>query len=97
MKIKHWQGYGCVSAKKLSVSDNNNIRTLKIRVEGNHEYGIETDDEYRIAHWLVERFDKKFEYSPRAISYIKTTPGYADDGKTERCDYEIRYNTPKGA
>lgn len=36
MKLKHWQGYGTVVAKKISYQKSNDIITLKIRVTGNH-------------------------------------------------------------
>lgn len=36
MKLKHWQGYGTVIAKKISYQKSNDIITLKIRVTGNH-------------------------------------------------------------
>lgn len=94
MRIKHWQGYGCVSAKKLSLRTENGMTELKIRVEGDHEYGIESHDPYMIRRWLIERFDKSFERAPgNAPINISTVPGFADDGKTERCDYIIRYKS----
>ena len=33
MRIKHWSGYGCVSAKKI----NDGKAKLHVRVEGFHE------------------------------------------------------------
>jgi len=58
MKIKHWQGYGSVNAKKLSKSTKGGITTLKVEVSGNHEYGVVRDDIYDLKRWLVDRFDK---------------------------------------
>jgi hypothetical protein len=55
MKIKHWQGYGCVNAKKIS--DNDNI--LVVEVKGNHEWGLKRNDKYDVFNWLVKRFTKK--------------------------------------
>ena len=40
MKIKHWQGYGCVNATKVKMTTKDNIRNLIIRVSGNHECGL---------------------------------------------------------
>ena len=54
MKIKHWQGYGTVDAKKLPA----NGASLRIKVSGNHEWGLRRDDEYDLYCWLVKRFDK---------------------------------------
>lgn len=54
MKIKHWQGYGCVNAKKISKDKN----TLVVEVSGTHEYGLSRDDKYDVFNWLVKRFDK---------------------------------------
>ena len=55
-KIKHWQGYGTVKAGVVK----DGSCTLHIRVEGNHEWGINCGewDEYRLFEWLVKRFDK---------------------------------------
>lgn len=54
MKIKHWQGYGTVSATRIK--DKN--CTLHIRLTGNHEWGLRRDDMYDLYNWLVKRFDK---------------------------------------
>ena len=40
MKIKHWQGYGCVNAVRVKDKEH----TLHIRVTGNHECGIEAQN-----------------------------------------------------
>lgn len=42
MKLKHWQGYGCVHAKKVSLSTfkdmfGDKYGKLQIKVWGNHE------------------------------------------------------------
>ena len=45
MKIKHWQGYGTVTAKKISLEkQENGHRIIRILVSGNHECGIECND-----------------------------------------------------
>lgn len=90
MKIKHWQGYGSVEAKKLSLTVKNKIAELRIKVSGNHEYGIELTDEYDIANWLVKRFDKSFtDY--RKIIDIETEMDYDIDRSCEICYYCITY------
>ena len=54
MRIKHWQGYGCVNAKKLRKDS----ETLVVEVSGMHEYGLTRNDAYDVFNWLVKRFDK---------------------------------------
>ncbi len=54
MRIKHWQGYGTVDAKKITGDGT----TLHIKVSGNHEWGLRRDDLYDLFNWLVKRFDK---------------------------------------
>ena len=55
MKIKHFAGYGCVNAKKISDKDGN----LVVEVVGDHEWGLRRTDEYDVFNWLVKRFTKK--------------------------------------
>lgn len=54
MKIKHFAGYGTVTAQKIKDSG----CTLHIRVSGNHEWGLVRNDEYDLFNWLVKKFDK---------------------------------------
>lgn len=54
MKIKHWQGYGTVSAQKIK----DKSCTLHVRVTGNHEWGLVRHDTCDLFNWLVKRFDK---------------------------------------
>ena len=54
MKIKHWAGYGTVTAHRIP----NASCTLHVRVEGIHERGLRRDDEYDLFNWLVRRFDR---------------------------------------
>ena len=56
MKIKHWQGYGTVDAKKLCEYEiARNQKKIIIQVTGNHEYGIARHDAYDIYNWLLKR------------------------------------------
>ena len=59
MKLKHWQGYGTVNAKRVSNTKNDDgTKTLEISVTGMHEYGLVRNDTYDIHRWLVARFAK---------------------------------------
>ncbi len=88
MKIKHFQGYGTVNAKKTSLTENNGTCTLKIHVEGNHECGLIRDDIYDLANWLIKRFDKTFtDY--RSVRNMTYESGYKNG--IETCDYTFEY------
>lgn len=88
MKIKHWQGYGCVNAEKIESCDG----YLKIRVWGNHEYGLERNDTYDVFNWLVKRFSRKHKDYTEIASMI-TDDGYEkiDGLYTEVCVYTIYF------
>lgn len=92
MKIKHFAGYGSVNAKKISSSPT----CLKVRVWGNHEYGLERKDNYDVFNWLVKRFDKKHtDYID--IVDVKTEVDYERNDKLnideEVCVYTILFRT----
>lgn len=88
MKIKHWQGYGTVNAKKIS--DKNN--RLVIEVSGNHEWGLYRNDDYDIYNWLVKRFNKNIEsYSQIRISKIENGYKKQGDNIVEWVVYHIDY------
>lgn len=57
MKIKHWAGYGSITATKVA----DKTCTLHIHLEGNHEQGLERDNLYDLYKWLVQRFDKSLK------------------------------------
>lgn len=92
MKIKHWQGYGVVEAKKVSKTDNGGYTTLKVRVSGNHEWGIDLGCDswrfYDVYNWLVKRFDKTMTDYMKIVSV--STNLYEVDG-VDCCDYVIVY------
>lgn len=94
MKIKHWAGYGCVTARKVK---DNDPRTLHVRVEGDHEWGLVRDDPYDMYNWLVKRFDKNVQdYTTwiRSSPIIDVRPGWRKDidrGYVETCDYYFTY------
>ena len=58
MKIKHWQGYGCVNAKKISKAKSGQNVRLVVEVSGNHECGLIRNDVYGVHKWLLSRFAK---------------------------------------
>ncbi len=92
MKIKHWQGYGTIDAKKISIKNNNNHTTLHVRVSGNHECGLRRDDEYDLFNWLVKRFDKSLtDYLEwhKKRPQITITEDYSSN--VETCDYIFVY------
>lgn len=92
MRIKHFQGYGSVNAKKISRTVTNGVVKLHIQVTGNHECGIHRDDKYDVANWLIRKFDKQFtDY--RLIIDLSLKDGYDETTNTETCDYFITYKS----
>ncbi len=93
MKIKHWAGYGCVNARKVK----DGSCKLHIRIEGNHEQGLDRYDEYDLFNWLVIRFDKTVQdYLTwhRSRPIIEIRPGWRSDpvlGCIDICDYYFTY------
>lgn len=91
MKIKHWQGYGTVSAQKIK--DKN--CTLHVRVVGNHEWGLRRDDLFDLYNWLVRRFDKSV---PDVYAWLRSANVFINEGSTvidgldvDTCDYYFTY------
>ncbi len=88
MKIKHFQGYGSVTATKVKDS----TCTLHVKVVGNHECGIRRDDEYDLFNWLVKKFDKSL---PDYMTWHRKQPkiiineGY--ENGVDTCDYLFTY------
>lgn len=81
MKLKHWQGYGSINARKISETVNGNIATLKIELKGNHEYGLSRDDKYDVFNWLLnggKRFVKACS-SYRDIISVDITEDYVKE------------------
>ena len=90
MRIKHWQGYGCVNARKLSdrnyadqyvKADNGEIfyspRIVRILVEGEHEWGLDRHDYYDDCYnWLLKRFVKGVE--EKDILHINYKEDYSE-------------------
>lgn len=59
MRIKHWQGYGCVNAKRTAKRANRDgTVSMEITVTGMHECGLERNDVYDVHRWLLSKFAK---------------------------------------
>ena len=93
MRIKHWQGYGCVTAERVKDGD----CKLHVRVIGNHEYGLHTRWNDTAYDWLVHRFDKSApdRYDPTRMGVI-IEEGFTSERNeygnyTEQCDYFFIY------
>ena len=71
-RIKHFEGYGCVSAEVVSRPKTGKSGTLIIKVVGNHEYGLEIGswNKNRLARWLGGRGLGKFTEND-VISYSR--------------------------
>lgn len=93
MKIKHWQGYGCVAAtklKKTQVVEDHEIYCIVIKVSGNHECGLVREgDNYTIKKWLLDRFEKGIDVDTRDIKYDVIDVGI--ENGTEFAVYSIWY------
>lgn len=95
MRLKHWQGYGNVSAtlikkSRLSALSDNLLMTIKVK--GNHEWGlIREDDNYTIKRWLLERFDKStVDLNPYRDMKYKVDYAPSENGE-EVAIYSILY------
>lgn len=94
MKLKHWQGYGTVDARRVK----DPRCTLHVKVSGNHEWGIRRDDLYDLYNWLVRRFDRNvqcYELWIRDDPNVSIIEGEYTDPftgtTTDTCDYYFNY------
>lgn len=92
MRLKHWQGYGTVSALKIP----DKSCTLHVRVTGNHECGLVRKDIYDLYHWLVKRFDRSvpdyLEWNNRLLDILYVEGTDITDGlDIDTCDYYFYY------
>ena len=99
MRIKHFQGYGFVNAKKLSCKPSKvqtdwmgekDCTMLSIRVSGLHEWGLVRDDRYDVCNWLVKKFIPEADYR----NILNMTIKVQDEGdwrtnRPEVVDYHI--------
>ena len=94
MHIKHWAGYGLVTAKLISKTVTDGETILVVKVSGNHEQGLVRTDLYTLKSWLVDKFDRAAkDISPYSIEYdylndYETTSDGLDE---EYCIYTFRY------
>jgi len=87
-KVKHFTGYGTVMMGRVKDSS----CTLHVRVEGNHECGIEKDDEWLLYCWIVRRFDKNVpNYHDWYLSHPVINIYSGIKGDTDTCDYCFTY------
>lgn len=91
MKLRHWQGYGTIEAKRLSKTQKDGLTTMHICVSGNHEYGLARHDEYDVANWLIKRFDRSFS-DYRSIVGMQITE--CSENGIDVCHYVVTYKTP---
>lgn len=93
MRIKHWQGYGLVNAKKVSKTTKDGVVTMTIEVWGNHEWGLRRDDVYDCYNWLLSKFDKKvLGYKHIAEMKIISNTYERENGiEVEHCTYRFKY------
>lgn len=86
MKLKHFAGYGTITATKVSKRKNKQGKTiLQVKVIGNHECGLIRDDIYTLKTWLIDRFDRSIKDMPiRDIYNIMYSS-----------EYLIQYNADK--
>lgn len=90
MKIKHWQGYGTIEAKRIP----DKSCDLCVVLSGNHEWGLRRDDMYDLFNWLVKRFDRSMK-DVEWLEFRKLQPEvyiaeWEYDG-IDRCQYKFRY------
>lgn len=84
MTLKHWQGYGTVTATKVAADKG---ELLHIKVTGEHEWGLARDDEYDVFKWLVKRFDK--DCGNDAYEYFDDKRLEVEEVEWNECHYRI--------
>ena len=92
MKIKHFAGYGSVTAKVESRSSN----TIVIHVWGSHERGVLLEDADDVFNWLCRKLDKKRwkEYESVFCPIDTKVESWWEEGERydeEHCRYTITY------
>ena len=107
MKIKHWQGYGSLTAKKMKLKTKNGITDLVVRVSGDHECGLIpggyhgsdlTDDGWAtdiLFDWLIKRFDKNLSSSTELDVIIEYVQYMVIPADVETVEYTFRYRMRK--
>jgi len=92
MRVKHWQGYGCVNVKKVERKVDGSVVNLHLRVWGNHEWGIDRNDTYDVVRWIGTRCDKCLTDYRQVVRMALDDRYEKINGlDTEVCDYYIMY------
>jgi len=93
MRIKHWQGYGLVDAKKVSKSEKDGVVTMTIKVSGSHEWGLRREDTYDCYNWLLSKFDKRVNGYKHIteMKIISNTYETINGVEVETCVYRFKY------
>lgn len=93
MIIKHFAGYGKVTATKecLKRDAEHDLTRLTVKVKGNHEWGLIRNDDHRLVkEWLVDVFDKRDDLDPYVdMAYEISKVGY-ENGE-EYAIYDFLY------
>lgn len=94
-KLKHWQGYGSVDAKKLAEYPTGNMKKKTvIQVTGLHEYGIVRQDPYDVHRWLGKYIPDCSGYNRISDLTVHESTVKDKDGQDVDCAvYEIEYWT----
>ena len=89
MKLKHWMGYGTINAERIKEKDTD----LTVKLSGNHECGLERDDDYDMYRWLYKRFKKNapdyYEWR-RNGGIMEMEPGWDYKTNTDYCYYRFK-------
>lgn len=91
MKIKHWQGCGCVNASVVARAKGVGYRMIDVFVSGNHEWGIHLEDKYDVFRWLGRFLKDCKDY--RDIYTLAVSDYWNEETHTDEAYYHIVYKT----
>lgn len=88
MKLKHWQGYGSVTAVRVK----DKSCDLHVRISGNHEWGLVPCMEDIGYDWIMKRFNKAapatyYEYERKGGKLTMLPERWDDKAKEWVTDY----------
>jgi hypothetical protein len=84
MRIKHFQGYGNVSAIRTHCADNKII----IRVSGLHECGLVLP--FGDKYWLTKWLGKVGKFTEEQVMSFTTQEHWDTENRIDVCEYTIR-------
>lgn len=88
MRVKHFAGYGCVEAKKIDkYVDEDGYTVTRVRVIGDHEWGLCPYIMTDAIKWLLPRFDKAVKDGLEVAVGYEWLWGLPTDG----IDYIFKY------